>query len=745
MDRMSSPKGPFKTVDPINVFMSAAAAKRHPMPLIATSYDVTFEGGLAVITAKRQFRNTEPHSIEAILTLPLPVGATVFELEARIGDRHLRAISQDKSAARKTYENALETGKTAVLHEELMPGIHMLSVGQIGANVTVDVTTTFAMAAAAIGLDAAIRIPLTIGDVYGQTPLDDVDTPIHAPNAGTATLTVTAANATITLNGTAYSGTPQDVLLSRPIDLSFSGWTRCELSGIAANGQDVSLRLSPAAPGSKIINASLLLDRSASMNDRCRAGTDQTKHQAAVAALSKAALDFHADDHIELWQFGDTAERIGPLSMHHADRRHVRHLLSQLSAPQGGTEVGSALHTVTRSSRARSILLITDGKSYAVDVHALLGQHCRFSAVLVGEDSLDARIAHLVALTGGEIFVTGPDTIDAAVQAALQSLRRGVGVPRSVDPTSDCTHLIATMAGMDISATWTGGTVEAFTGERSLQQRAVAAYAAHLRLAELDAPAATKLAVAEGIVSHVTSLVLVDEAGQIQHDVPASRKIALASPMLAISDASGNGISCLMAADSDELFASFGQPLPQLNNADYFLNYTYNHNQLHKYFDNTVDVQKYEFRSVADSATTEPTSNIVSRLISPPDDRTQIRAQCAKISEKIDWSAVETALRGSPDLTSSYVVPEYLELEIATLSARSNIIWCAHLLRMNPEPFALCLCATLVAPKTQEANQTLSILLSGRDRLLFETITKLLMNEDVEITTAVPPSLPSGL
>ena len=75
-----------------------------------------------------------------------------------------------------------------------------------------------------------------------------------------------------------------------------------------------------------------------------------------------------------------------------------------LSGPAGGTEIGTALAGVTALSQAQDVLLVTDGKSHALDVQALARTGRRFSVVLVGEDSLEANVGHLAALTGGQIL-----------------------------------------------------------------------------------------------------------------------------------------------------------------------------------------------------------------------------------------------------------------------------------------------------------------------------------------------------
>jgi hypothetical protein len=77
---------------------------------------------------------------------------------------------------------------------------------------------------------------------------------------------------------------------------------------------------------------------------------------------------------------------------------------------------------------------------------------------------------------------------------------------------------------MTITASWqkTNGSIT--------QARAVAALAASLALPALDTETAAALAEAEGLATHLTSLVLVDEAGAVQEGIPATRKVPLASP-----------------------------------------------------------------------------------------------------------------------------------------------------------------------------------------------------------------------
>ena len=83
-----------------------------------------------------------------------------------------------------------------------------------------------------------------------------------------------------------------------------------------------------------------------------------------------------------------------------------------------------------------------------------------------------------------------------------------------------------------MSATWSGKPASGASGRDTLSEP-VAAYAANLALTSLSEATARKLAVGEGLVTHLTSLVLVDEEGPVQEGLPTTRKVNLPTPRTA--------------------------------------------------------------------------------------------------------------------------------------------------------------------------------------------------------------------
>lgn len=527
--------------DPVSrlIDRNCRAWQRFPVPLLATSYDITISGGLADIVAKRTFHNGEAQSIEAAITFPVPVEAVLYALEAKIGDRVVNAVAKAKDAARATYEDAIDFGKTAVLHEELLKGIHMLSVGHIPAGTIVVVTARFVMSLAWIGGRALLRIPTTVGDVYGDAGLPDADALVHGSTLLAGDVCVRSDAGTPVLLGGTLAGGAARVWLDSPINIEVKDWAPRTLTGRAADGRSVSLDIAPAPAVSTDLDAAVLVDRSGSMADSCAAGTGLTKHGAVLLGLAEAGRDLTSRDRINLWQFDDVAEDLGS-----ASASSWSAIIRHLSPPNGGTEIGGAIGTLLAERPVRDVLLVTDGKSYALDVQKLAARGVRFTLVLIGDDSLEANAGHLASLSGGTIFIPEGADVAAAVRSALASMRSPRAAGEAGD-TSRANRLHVCRCGMAVTAAWTG---PGFDVPGTATSRAAGAYAASLRLTALPEAEAATLAEAEGLVTHLTSLVLVDEDGAKQIGLPVMRKVELPSPATYVPGAAGPALrSCYIA------------------------------------------------------------------------------------------------------------------------------------------------------------------------------------------------------
>lgn len=526
------------TIDPLHLFISEKSAPygSHPIPLIATQYDISIDGGFAVVETRRLFRNAEAQSIEATLTFPLPVQAVLFSLEAEHDRRKLKAIARKRAEAREIYEGAVEEGKAAVLHEELLRGIHMLSVAHVAPGAEIAVTVRWAITLTCVGTLWQLRVPLTVGQVYGQSPLADSDALETGGAPGFADVVTRCASGRVRLSGADLTEQRARVPLNAPIDLEVTGAAGRVLSGAGADGRRVSLEVTPLPEGGDSLDLAILVDRSGSMAEAAFGGPQSTtKHEAVIKGLAALAPLFRKGDAVDLWEFDDTLGHVGSTRDEHPHWRIRRHhwspgasfaqLVSRLRGPGGGTEVGAALEDVLQRTRARDLLLITDGKSYALDVQRLARMGRRIAVVLVGEDSLEANVGHLAAVTGGSMFVASGENIATTVAATAETLRSCPMEARPIETHPEALEVVR--GGAIVKASWESAASEATDDVISA---GVAAYAAGLAIAQMGEVAAAEFAARAGIASHLTSLVLVDEAAAVQEGIPAMRKVRLPSP-----------------------------------------------------------------------------------------------------------------------------------------------------------------------------------------------------------------------
>jgi hypothetical protein len=511
------------SIDPLAHFLASSAGDAKPIPLVATRIDVAIRGGLAVVTTARTFRNVEQQSIEAAMTFPVPIDATLCALSAVIDGRTLKGVAQARGDARETYEAALEKGKAAVLHEELLRGIHMLSVGHVRPGAEIIVTDTWTAPLSFVDETPRLRIPTTVGEIYGRSPLSAGDDLVTGGAVHQAPIAVECESGTATVLRAAHASAGRyHITLDAPIDVVVSGWSASLLEGIAADGRRITLDIQPATKADASLDIDLLFDHSGSMSER--AGGDpeisSSKFDVAKAGLEAVARDrLKPTDRIRLWEFNDRVRFIGE-AMGAASEIMVR----QIHGPDGGTEVGAALQATGKSGRPRNVVIVTDGKSWALDAQALARCGLRVTAVLIGEDALEAGIAHLAGMTGGQVFIAAGSDAGAAIAAALEAARAPFAPSKPIN--GNPVRLETCRRGARVIATWGAKTKE----KASLAARQIGATAAALAVPLMNEKPAAKLAAAEGIVTHLTSLVLVDEAGERYAGLPARRKVLLSSP-----------------------------------------------------------------------------------------------------------------------------------------------------------------------------------------------------------------------
>ena len=485
----------------------------YAQPSVTTDVKISVERGFATILTSQTFCHDERSSIEAILTFPAPFEAVLTSLKVKIDERELTAIAQGKVTARETYEDALDRGKTAILHEEAMRGVHVLSIGQLASGVEVSVLTQMVMPLANLDGTPTLRFPFTIGQIYGASPLlpsDDLITGRTKNDCATITLHVDAGRAVV--DGKAVDAQTFSHSLAKGLFVLFPETSFGLIKGHDAQGRRVSISMAPLlSTTEKLLNISILFDRSGSTAQD--AGCSKSIWQAMHEGLATAFKSLRQEDRIELWDFDEECRHLGV-----ATGSDAHGLIKLIGEARGGTELGGALEKVVSQSKG-DILVLTDGNSWHTEVHKASQLGRRITSVLVGENSFEAMIGRLASLTGGQIFAAAGNDVAIAINSALNSLRDQSSAIEGDMLESRPQSLKTTRSGVKIDVHWSEFTQNPCD--------AIGRYAAALSLPLMSETSAESFAISHDLCTHLTSLIIVDEAGTTSSDIPLVRKLQL--------------------------------------------------------------------------------------------------------------------------------------------------------------------------------------------------------------------------
>jgi hypothetical protein len=491
--------------------------ERVPMPLIATEINVEVLAGAATVKTTRRFRNAEQVPIEAIMTFPVGFDAVVTGLAATIDGRRMVGVAKEKAEARETYETALDEGLMSVLHEEALRGIHILSVGALppGAEVCVELEQVVPLTE--VSGKQFLRLPMTAGQLYGNSPLMPADDLVTSESVRhEASLRVASEAGRISLDGSALHPEKEiKILLNRAVELVIEDGTFGLFHGRAADGRAVSLSFKPTHGHDASLDLHVLVDRSGSTGGRVGSG-EATIWQAMRNGLSDVLRGMRPSDRISLWQFDYACQFLGT-----ARGEACAKLARKLQGPDGGTELAGAVRAAIAAG-AKDLLVLTDGQTWAHIVDDLKGEAVRISAILVGAGSLDANVGHLCAMTGGQVFYAPGQDVSAPLRSAFEALRTpGAAVVGQASETSP-DKVTVLRGGITIEAKWSADQ----NPQKALPSDAIGRFAAALAIPLLDAKAGEAWARAHSLCTHSTSLVLVDEAGQVTEGFSQMRKVA---------------------------------------------------------------------------------------------------------------------------------------------------------------------------------------------------------------------------
>lgn len=148
------------------LLMKAPGGESISAPLLHTDVDIRVSGVVARAMVRQTFRNASADWAEGIYVFPLPENAAVDHMKMRIGKRVVDGEIQERSAAKKSYDEARASGRRAALVEQERPNIFTHSVANIGPDEEIVIEIEYQQTLHYEAGSYSLRFPMVVGPRY---------------------------------------------------------------------------------------------------------------------------------------------------------------------------------------------------------------------------------------------------------------------------------------------------------------------------------------------------------------------------------------------------------------------------------------------------------------------------------------------------------------------------------------------------------------------------------------------------
>lgn len=565
----------------------ATAAVLEPVgeALIALeSVDVqaNLRGLFSDVSVTQVYRNLETINIEAVYTFPLPLDAVLLELTLELNGKTLHGLVQPKSEAEEHYEDAIDSGDSAILLQQLEPGLFTLNIGNILPNERAVILFKYAQLHRWQGDSLRFHLPTAVAPRYGDPSASglsphqvleysltadygfslvvriqgtlaqaDFDCPTHP----VAVSTSSSAREISLSGGSALMDRDFVLVIKEPPESIVEGFSVPDEQAYVALASFHPVFPDDLPETPRCVK--LVVDCSGSMGGDSIAQAKEALHE--IISLLKP------NDYFNLITFGSTFNLLfsEPVIANNGNIRTAAQFVEQMAASMGGTEIGAALNAAYQCGKVEGLpadlLLITDGEVWnheQVVKDAQKSGH-RIFTVGVGSAVSEAFVRRISEATAGACELVSPrenmserivrhfrridqpKTQSVRIEWPSDPIRQ---VPGEVDAVyaGDTLHLFGWLS--EYSTGKVVRLVMAFEDGRKVTQEVslstesgdsgewlsnLPRVAAYTRLTTLDPKEASDLAGHYQLVTEHTSCVLVfdREEGQKSGEVPALRKV----------------------------------------------------------------------------------------------------------------------------------------------------------------------------------------------------------------------------
>ncbi len=361
----------------------------HTEMAIDTHVKMDITGLAARVEITQHFSNHGMYWAEGLYRFPLPEGAAVDQLLIKVGERLLEGEIQERESARRSYQKAMNAGKTATLVEQQRRNQFETRLANIGPGETIEVTIAYLQNVSYRDYSYHLRLPLTFTPRWEPGTDIQATVPPPAPELvadppGDSHRLSLQANIVSPIELAAIESRYHDVdirqvengyrvelmhtteLSDRDFELSWTPMLQSQPEAFLTtfnDGESVYAQLMVVPPLTDSISpvareVIMVIDTSGSM--------DGASISQAKAALTHALKSLGPDDYFNLLQFNSSTEQLfdQAVPVTHSSLYTARIFIEGLSA-NGGTDMAPALRSALSMQQApglmRQVIFITDG------------------------------------------------------------------------------------------------------------------------------------------------------------------------------------------------------------------------------------------------------------------------------------------------------------------------------------------------------------------------------------------------
>lgn len=402
--------------------------------LQSVNIEADFNNLLCEVNICQKYKNLESVNIEAVYTFPLTLGAVLLDLTIKTRTKVLKGTVTGKSEAEDRYEDAITDGDTAIMLEQVDPGLYTMNIGNILPEEEVEITLTYAELYKWQDDSLRFLLPTTIAPRYGNPEsvgLEPHQTPEYdllAENPFSITVTAMGLLAEAFFECPSHSVQIEKVsdktiitLKSgeNPMDRDFVLNIRStsKEKSYTMVGPDVDGHVMLASFQPRFPNVDHPSPRCFTIVVDCSGSMGGDSIAQARIALNEILNLLRPHDLFNVIRFGSHYSMLfsAPVKAENQNLMKARNLLEVLDADMGGTEIGKAVAAAVKIKAAKKfqkdVLLITDGEVWdweaVTDMVKTSG--VRFFTVGVGNSVSEAFVRQLAEVTGGACELVSPN------------------------------------------------------------------------------------------------------------------------------------------------------------------------------------------------------------------------------------------------------------------------------------------------------------------------------------------------